>query len=178
MKSSSFGDQLAVGTLAPATATATGTPRLSSSVERFMPSLPRTVGFYRFFPRPAGLGQRVVHALPHPIDPLQLVVLGQAAPTNFTVDRRASVAFFETKSLRFSGSRFGPLDRNRLQRRRAVGKSNGRTSGSNCARRLLIRREKKTTSYLALFQLQFAIFTRRTARVHRVTGTSKGPSAS
>jgi len=67
------------GTLAPATATARGTPRPSISVERLTPSLPRSVGFFPvFFPTQRRLGHRPVHALPFPIDAFQLVVLGQS----------------------------------------------------------------------------------------------------
>src|SRR5215203_4755003 len=67
------------GTLAPSTATAKGTPRPSTSAERFTPSLPRSVGFLPvFFPTQRRFGHRPVHTLPLPVDPLQLVVLGQS----------------------------------------------------------------------------------------------------
>src|SRR5277367_3079012 len=66
------------GTLAPSTATASGTPRPSISVERLTPSLPRSVGFFPvFFPTQRRLGHRPVQTLPLPIDPLQFVVLTQ-----------------------------------------------------------------------------------------------------
>src|SRR6476620_805647 len=72
------------GTLAPSTATASGTPRPSISVERLTPSLPRSVGFFPvFFPTQRRLGHRSVHALPFPIDAFQLIVLGQSELPKF-----------------------------------------------------------------------------------------------
>ena len=41
-------------TLAPATAKPMGMPRPSVSIDRFTPSLPRSVGFFRFFSPPSG----------------------------------------------------------------------------------------------------------------------------
>ena len=72
------------GTLAPSTATASGTPRPSISVERLTPSLPRSVGFFPvFFPTQRRLGHRPVHALPFPVDAFQLVVFGQSELPEF-----------------------------------------------------------------------------------------------
>ena len=49
-----------------------------SSVERFTPNLPRSVGFFPvFFPAQRRFGHRPVHALPLPVDAFQLVVFGQ-----------------------------------------------------------------------------------------------------
>ena len=60
-------------------ATASGTPRPSAKVERFTPSLPRSVGFFPvFFPAQRSLGHRSVHALPAPLDALQFVVLAKS----------------------------------------------------------------------------------------------------
>src|SRR6185437_2906625 len=66
------------GTLAPLTATPSGTPRPSTSVERLTPSLPRSVGFFPvFFPTQRRFGYRPVQALPLPADPFQIVVFAQ-----------------------------------------------------------------------------------------------------
>lgn len=56
---------------APLTSTPNGTPQPSVSTDRFVPSLPRSVGFSPvFFPTPRRLGHRSVHALPIPLDAL------------------------------------------------------------------------------------------------------------
>ena len=78
------GDQLWSCTLAPSTATASGTPRPSISTDRLTPSLPRSVGFFPvFFPTQRRLGHRPVHALPFPVDPFQVVVLVQGESPQF-----------------------------------------------------------------------------------------------
>lgn len=64
--------------LAPLTASPTGTPWPSVNTERFVPRLPRSVGFFPvFFPPERGFGHRPVHRLPLPVDALQGVVLFQ-----------------------------------------------------------------------------------------------------
>src|SRR5580658_1169909 len=72
------------GTLAPSTATPSGTPRPSISVERLTPSLPRSVGFFPvFFPTQRRFGHRPVHTLPPPVDPFQIVVDEQGQSPQF-----------------------------------------------------------------------------------------------
>src|SRR5881275_27359 len=63
---------------APATNKPTGTPLDSTSNERLVPCLLRSVGLGPvFFPRQGRLGHRPLHREPSPVDPVESVVLGQ-----------------------------------------------------------------------------------------------------
>src|SRR3954464_1023306 len=63
---------------APATHKPTGTPLASTSNERLVPLLARSVGLVPvFFPREGCLGHRPLHREPTPVDPVEGVVLSQ-----------------------------------------------------------------------------------------------------
>src|SRR5947209_6326990 len=63
---------------APATAKPTGTPLASTSNERLVPLLARSVGLGPvFFPRQGRLAHRPIHRKPTPVDAVEAVVLGQ-----------------------------------------------------------------------------------------------------
>src|SRR3954451_23756102 len=64
--------------LAPATHKPTGTPPASTSNERLVPCLLRSVGLGPvFFPRQGCFGHRPIHREPTPVDAVEGVVLGQ-----------------------------------------------------------------------------------------------------
>src|SRR5690242_6426407 len=64
--------------LAPATHKPTGTPPASTSNERLVPPLARSVGLGPvFFPRQGRLAHRPIHRKPTPINAVKGVVLGQ-----------------------------------------------------------------------------------------------------
>jgi hypothetical protein len=56
-----------------------GTPPPSVSTLRFVPLLPRSVGFLpTFVPPKGGFGHRAIHRQPLPVNPLQGVIVSQA----------------------------------------------------------------------------------------------------
>ena len=64
---------------APSTARPIGTPPLSVSTLRLVPSFPRSVGFLpTFFPPKGGFGHRPIHGQPLPVNALQGLVHSQA----------------------------------------------------------------------------------------------------
>src|SRR5690348_6615699 len=63
---------------APATHKPTGTPLDSTSNERLVPRLARSVGLGPvFFPRQGRFGHRPIHGKPTPVDAVEGVILGQ-----------------------------------------------------------------------------------------------------
>ena len=74
---------------APLTSTPNGTPRLSVSIDRLVPSLPRSVGFLPvFFPTQRRFGHRSVHTLPIPLNALEFIVFQERRFPKLAKDAR------------------------------------------------------------------------------------------